>query len=101
MKHFSMCAERLTKTAKSSVFRPRYELETSRIEGRNVNPSVKTFGLHTLSVPALCRTTQLATCEAPSKAKQLNVCVCGAEHLQRHCAVQGAEHVTSSIKTSA
>jgi hypothetical protein len=27
---------RLTKTAKTSVFRPRYDLETSRIEGRNV-----------------------------------------------------------------
>jgi len=93
-----MCVERLTETAKTSVFRPRYELETSRIEGRNVNHSVKTFGLHTCSVPALCRTTNLATCEALSNAKQLNVRICGAEHLQHHCPVQGAEHILSSIK---
>ena len=60
-----MCVVRLTKTAKTSVFRPRYELEASRTEGKNVNHSVKTFGRHTCSVPALCRTKQFATCEAP------------------------------------
>jgi len=60
-----MCGERLKITAKTSVLRLRYEFVTSRIEGPNGNHSVKTFGRNASSVPALCRTMQLATCEAP------------------------------------
>jgi hypothetical protein len=59
-----MCVERLKITARTSVFRLRYEFVTSRIEGTNGNHSVNIFGRNACSVPALCGTMQFATCEA-------------------------------------